>query len=171
MSLKGWGLSQYVTQLTHIMKAKIKNVLIGTLVAVIMAALLWFGFYPPSKERSKSYQLPGTELTVVEAETTYYEYEGVHAISYFLLLNEHGDTLAGQYAPFENVNGIVYMQGKGVYDCRDKAPAPLIEEPDEAIGPAFRIKAGNKKNEVVIVNLKTSREFLYDMDEKVLLVK
>ena len=128
-------------------------------------------FIPPSIERNEAENIPETELRVVNSGTTYYGCEEVNEITYFFLLNAHGDTLAWQFEPFENVKGIVYMQKKGVYDCRSTTPILLVEDASNALGASFHLKAVEGKDEVLILNLKTSREFLYDLENKVLSVK
>ena len=132
------------------------------LVAIVVAILLWLAFNPLSIERDKTEKLAGTEYTVLEAEETFYGSEEVNVRSGYYLLDAQGDTLSFQWAPYENVNGIVYFMHDGVYDCRDKAPVLIIKQ-EEELGDVFRLKDVEGEDAVLIRNVKNSKEYIYDL--------
>ena len=144
------------------MNKSVKRVLWGTLAAIVFAALLWLGLYPPSTEKVKTAKLPETTLTMVESETSYYGSEEVNSTTCYLLLNDQGDTLSCQWVPYESIRGIVYMRGKGVFDCRGWCPVLLVKETERTIGRAFRLSVSDN-DEVMIQDLVNSKEFVYDL--------
>ena len=147
------------------MNKKISYALGCAVIVLIVAIWFWLGFHPLSIERDKITKLSGTECTVLEAEETFYGSEEVNVRSGYYLLDAQGDTLSFQWAPYENVNGIVYFMHDGVYDCRGKAPVLIIKQKVE-LGDVFRLKDVEGENAVLIRDIKDSKEYIYDLQTR-----
>ena len=147
---------------------------LGSTLAVIFIVIVLVGLvlFQPSTEKVTAYQLDGTDLTVLELETTYYGCEEVETRTCYYLLGIAGDTLSFQWVPYRSVDGIVYMRDNGVYDCRSQKPVLLIKSGEgEMLGEAFQLERIGETDSILIRDLENSHEYIYDLKKQKLSVK